>query len=48
MDKDKNTVEFNLFEDFTNVDEENIIVGAVKRAVEESQNKELVKKSRKI
>ena len=48
MDKDKNTVEFNLFEDFTNIDEENIIVGAVKQAVEESQNKEPVKKSRKI
>ena len=48
MYKDKNTVEFNLFEDFTNIDEENIIVGAVKQAVEESQNKEPVKKSRKI
>ena len=48
MSEDKSTVEFNLFEDFTNVDEENIIVGVVKQAVEESQNKEPVKKSRKI
>lgn len=47
MDKDKNAVEFNLFEDFTNEEEENIIVGAVKQAVEELQNKEPVKKSRK-
>ena len=48
MGKEKNSVEYDLFEDFANVDEENIIVGAVKQAAEKSPKNEPIKKSQKI
>ncbi len=48
MSKEKNSVEYDLFEDFLDVDEENIIVGAVKQAIEKIQDDEPVKKSKKI
>ena len=48
MDKNKNNVEFNLFEDFSNVEEENIIVGAVMQVVEKSVKSEPPKKIQKI
>ncbi len=48
MDKEKNFVQCSLFDDFSNIDENNVVVGAVKQAVEKIQNNEPVKKSKKI
>lgn len=48
MGKDKKSVEYDLFEDFSNIDEENIIVGAVTQAIEKSLKSELTKKFQKI
>ena len=45
MSKNKNSVEYDLFADFGEVDEGNIITGAVMQAVEETQNHESEKKS---
>ena len=44
MSKKKASVEYDLFTDFPNVDKENLVVGAVNQAAEESQNQESVKK----
>ena len=48
MDKEKNFVQCSLFDDFSNIDENNVVVGAVKQAVEKIQNNEPVKKAKKI
>ena len=48
MSKEKKSVEYDLFEDFSNIDEENIIVGAVTQAVEKSAKSEPTKKFQKI
>lgn len=48
MSKETKYVEYDLFEDFSNVDEENIIVGAVTQAVEKSPKSEPIKKFQKI
>ncbi len=45
MSKKKNLVEYDLFADFGAVDEGNIIAGAVRQAVAETQNHEPEKKS---
>ena len=46
--KEENSTEYNLFEDFSNIDAENIMVGAVKQAVEKSAKSEPTKKFQKI
>lgn len=48
MNKEENSIEYNLFEDFSNIDAENIMVGAVKQAVEKSAKSEPTKKIQKI
>ena len=48
MKKGKNLVELNLFEDYENVDDDNLFVGAVFEATERNKGKEPVKQSRKI
>ena len=48
MSKEKKSVEYDLFEDFSNIDEENIIVGAVTQAVEKFAKSEPTKKFQKI
>ena len=48
MSEEKKSIEYNLFEDFANIDAENIVVGAVKQAVEKSAKSEPTKKSQKI
>ena len=48
MSKKKNSVGYDLFADFGTVDKGNIIAGAVMQAVEETQNHEPEKKSKKI
>ena len=48
MSEEKKSIEYNLFEDFANIDAENIMVGAVKQAVEKSAKSEPTKKSQKI
>lgn len=37
MSEEKNSIEYNLFEDFSNVDAENVIVGAVKQTLKKSK-----------
>ena len=46
MKKEKNSIEYNLFEDFGYIDEENIMVGAVTQAVQ--GNKNSAKKTQRI
>ena len=48
MNKKKKTADFDLFADFGAVDEGNIVAGAVMQAVEETQKRELEKKSQRI
>ena len=48
MSKVTKSVEYGLFEGFSNVDEENVIVGAVTQAVEKSPKNEQTKKFQKI
>lgn len=48
VSKEENSIEYNLFENFSNIDAENIMVGAVKQAVEKSAKSEPTKKSQKI
>ena len=48
MSEEKKSIEYNLFEDFANIDAENIMVGAVKQAVEKSTKSEPTKKFQKI
>lgn len=48
MSEEKNSIEYNLFEDFANIDAENVIVGTVKKTVEKSPKNEPVKKIQKI
>ena len=48
VSKEENSIEYNLFEDFSNIDAENIMVGAVKQAVEKSAKSEPTKKIQKI
>ncbi|MBQ3443344.1 MAG: hypothetical protein IJG33_08875 [Selenomonadaceae bacterium] len=48
MSKKKKTADFDLFADFGAVDEGNIVAGAVMQAVEETQKRELEKKSQRI
>lgn len=48
MSKEKISAEYDLFTDFANVDEENIIVGTVKQTVKKAPVEEPVKKPQKI
>ena len=48
LSKEKKSIEFDLFTDFENLDEENIIVGAVNQAVTETKKEEPLKTSKKI
>ena len=48
MSAEKNSIEYNLFEDFANIDAENIIVGTVKKIAKKYPNNEPLKKSKKI
>ncbi|MBR6013454.1 MAG: hypothetical protein IK062_06695 [Selenomonadaceae bacterium] len=48
MSKEKISAEYDLFTDFANVDEENIIVGTVKQTVKKAPVEEPVKKLQKI
>ena len=48
MSKEKKSVEYDLFEDFSDVDEENIIVGAVTQAVEKFAKSDRQKNLKKL
>ena len=48
MSQKKKSAEFDLFADFLSIDEENIVVGAVKQAIEKVQIDEPIKKSQRI
>lgn len=48
MNKKNTTAEIDLFADFADVNSGNILVGAVKRAAENGQNQEPMKKIQRI
>ena len=48
MSRKKKSAEFDLFADYSSLDEGNMLVGAVTQAVEETQSREPVKKTQRI